>query len=405
MTQNVTQSKVSSKSEQSLLSQYQKLIKISQDLASTLELDALLNRIVHVAAELSNASEASILLYDDVKSELFFQAATNASVTRGLVVPVGGSIAGWIVTNQESIIIRDADKDDRYFRNIEETVNIPTRTLLGVPLITKDKVIGVLEAINKKDGNFTKEDQEILMTLGAQAAVAIENSRLFQQSDLIAEFVHEIRTPLSSITTATQLLQSPRLSPEKYEEMTNVIQAESKRLNQIATSFLDLAQLESGRYRFDFKEVNVPDLVKECVNLVEANAEQHELSIRKVVEPEIPQILADYEKLKQAILNLLSNAIKYNIPGGKILVHAFVNDDAVTIEVKDTGIGIPIEFQDDIFQKFYRVPGSKKISSGTGLGLSIVKKIIDGHKGRIAMRSEERKGTSFQISIPKIEST
>ena len=104
-------------------------------------------------------------------------------------------IAGWIVTNRQSVRIDDAQKDARFFGDVDQTIDYSTKSLLGIPLITKNKVVGVLEVVNKKRGRFTDPDESMLTVLGAQAAVAIENARLFQQTDLIAEFVHELRTP------------------------------------------------------------------------------------------------------------------------------------------------------------------------------------------------------------------
>jgi len=383
-----------------LLERYQKLIKLSRDLASTLDLDVLLNRIVHAAADLSDAAEASILLIDEDNGNLYFEAATNESTMRGLIVPIRSSIAGWIIKNRQPIIIGDVPRDGRYFKNIEETVNIPTKSLLGVPLITKGKVVGVLEAINKIDGHFTKQDQEILMTLGVQAAIAIENTCLFQQSDLIAEFVHELRAPLSSISTAAQLLQHPNLPEDKHKEVTQVIQTESIRLSQMATSFLDLSQLESGRYRFDFQLFKISHLLDECANLIEANANKQGLNLRKDYPEDLPAILGDYDKLKQAIINLLSNAVKYNFPGGEVILRAISKNSSIIIQVEDTGIGIPKEHQASLFQKFYRVPGSENVSSGTGLGLTVVKRIVEGHHGDITLDSDQGKGTIFSIAIP-----
>lgn len=383
-----------------LLERYQRLIEISRGLASTLDLDVLLDRIVHAAADLSNATEASILLFDESKGELVFQAATNNPQVRGLSVPVGGSIAGWIISNRKPIIIEDVNKDDRYFRNIAEASNVTIKSLLGVPLVTKNKVIGALEAINKKNGGFTSEDQEILMTLGAQAAIAIENTRLFQQSDLIAEFVHEIRTPLSSIATAAQLLQYPQLPKEKHEQMAKVIQTESVRLSEMATSFLDLARLESGRTRFDIQQINIPNLLVECVNLMEMNATQEGMSLSLDYGPDLPVIEGDYDKIKQAIINLLSNAIKYNRPGGQISLRSYLEGPNLVIEVEDTGIGISVENQERLFEKFYRVPGSENISFGTGLGLTVVKRIIEGHKGTIKANSIQGEGTIFKMTLP-----
>jgi signal transduction histidine kinase len=386
--------------QKSLLERYQWLIEISRDLSLTLDLDVLLDRIVNIAADLTNAAEASILLYDDAKRELIFQAATNDPIMRGLSVPVGSSIAGWVISNREPIIIADVSRDARYFKNIEEAVNIPTKSLLGVPLITTDKVVGALEAINKIEGEFTLEDQEILMILGAQAAIAIENKRLFQQSDLIAEFVHEIRTPLSSITTAAQLLQYPKLSPEKHQQMTEVIQIEATRLTEMATSFLDLARLESGRSHFDFQEINIANVLDECANLMETEAAKNGLSLHKDYAQEIPRIQGDYDKIKQAIINLISNAIKYNSPGGKIFLRAYAKESNLIIEVEDNGIGIPREHQLRLFEKFYRVPGSENVSSGTGLGLSVVKRIVESHRGEVYATSTQGQGTTFTIKLP-----
>ncbi len=383
-----------------LIERYQRLIEISQGLVSTLDLDTLLDRIVHAAADLSNASEASILLFDENKGELVFQAATNKPQVRGLSVPVGGSIAGWIISNRQPIIIPDVEKDDRYFKDIEETSRVTTKSLLGVPLVTKNKVIGALEAINKKNGGFTEEDQEILMTLGAQAAIAIENTRLFQQSDLIAEFVHEIRTPLSSITTAAQLLQYPQLPEEKHEQMAKVIQTESVRLSEMATSFLRLARLESGRTRFNFQKISIPNLLTECANLMEMNASQEGLKLTVDYPGNFPNINGDYDKIKQAIINLLSNSIKYNRPGGQIILRSYKEAENVVIEVEDTGIGISEENQNRLFEKFYRVPGSENISFGTGLGLTIVKRIVEGHKGKIKSNSIQGVGTTFSMIFP-----
>ncbi|MHA2428799.1 MAG: sensor histidine kinase [Candidatus Hermodarchaeia archaeon] len=387
-------------SQISLLERYQRLIEISRGLASTLDLDVLLDRIVHAAADLSNASEASILLYDETKGELVFQAATNKPQVKGLSVPVGGSIAGWIISNREPIIIADVLKDERYFKNIEKASKVTTQSLLGVPLITKNKVIGALEAINKKNGGFTSEDQEILMTLGAQAAIAIQNTRLFQQSDLIAEFVHEIRTPLSSITTAAQLLQYPQLPSEKHEQMATIIQTESIRLSEMATSFLNLARLESGRSRFDLQQINIHQLLVECVNLMEMNATQDGLTLSMACPKDLPIINGDYDKIKQAIINLLSNAIKYNRPGGQIFLRSYSEVPNIIIEVADTGIGISSENQNRLFEKFYRVPGSENISFGTGLGLTVVKRIVEGHQGTVTAKSVQGEGTTFKLSFP-----
>jgi signal transduction histidine kinase len=380
---------------------YQRLIEIARDLASTLDLDVLLSRIVNAAADLCNAEEASILLFDQNQGELYFQAATNMSDPKlaGLIVPVDSSIAGWIVTHREPIIIGDVQQDERHF-SIGQATDITTTSLLGVPMVTKDKVVGALEAINKKIGSFNDEDQEILMTLGAQAAVAIENSWLFQQSDLISEFVHEIRTPLSSLNTATHLLLHPKVSTEKQQQMVDVIRTETSRLSDMASSFLDVARLESGRTQFNIQEVDPTVLLTDCANLMSSQAQENGLDLQLVLEPELPTVRGDYDKLKQAMINLLSNAIKYNQPQGTIKLIARARSDKLEITVSDNGIGIPKEALPQLFTKFYRVPGSEKHAKGTGLGLTIVKRLIEGHGGEITVYSQLHEGTTFTIHLP-----
>ena len=389
------------------LDSYLRLIDIARDLASTLDLDMLLDRIVQAAADITSAEAASILLYDNTARQLYFQVATNMDepTLRGLVVPLDGSIAGWIVTNQKTVRIDDAHNDSRHFSDIEQSTGFPTNSLLGIPLITKNKVVGVLEALNKKNGKFTSGDENLLTVLGAQAAVAIENARLFQQSDLISEFVHELRTPLASLSTATYLMMRPEISHQQQEQIIKNIHNETLRLNSLASSFLDLARLESGRVQFRKSKFDVIDLLHECRDVMASKADEDRIQIR-VIEPDNETgIEADRDKLKQVILNLLSNALKYNRPNGSVILKTEVREHEMVISVQDTGIGIPEDAIGHIFEKFYRVRDSESKVTGTGLGLSICKKIIQGHGGTIEIKSKIGIGTNMLLTFPRVSKT
>jgi signal transduction histidine kinase len=385
------------------LDSYLRVIEISRDLASTLDLDTLLDGIVRAAADVTRAEAASILLYDDTSRQLYFQVATNIDepTMRGLVVPLENSIAGWIVTNRKSVRIEDVQKDDRHFSEVEQTLGYTTRSLLGIPLITKNKVVGVLEVLNKKKGRFTDPDESMLTVIGAQAAVAIENARLFQQSDLIAEFVHELRTPLASLSTATYLLLRPEMSREQRDQIVNNIHNETLRLNSLASSFLDLARLESGRVQFRKMRFSVADLLYECRDVMMSKAQETNVQIRVDVPGDMPLMEADRDKIKQVLLNLLSNAIKYNRPYGSVIITANFDEQDLSITIQDTGIGIPEESIPHLFEKFYRVREHEGKAGGTGLGLSISKQIIQGHNGRIEVKSKMGVGTSFTLHIPR----
>ena len=382
---------------------YQRLIAIARDLASTLDLDVLLNRIISAAADITEAEAASILLYDDAARQLNFQSATNLDMQtmRGLIVPLDGSIAGWIVTNREPVRIANAHQDARFNNIVEQVTRLTTESMLGVPLITKDKVVGVLEVINKHNHNFTEADEDLLLVLGAQAAVAIENARLFQQSDLIAEFVHELRTPLASIGTSAYLLIRPEVPQEQREQMIHNIHSETQRLNTLVSSFLDLARLESGRVQFHLTKFDLPPLLEECRQIMQGKADEDAVTIKIESPADFPQVEADRDKLKQVVLNLLSNAIKYNCPNGSVTMTASMGDQDWTLAVLDTGLGIPEKSLPHLFQKFYRVGASESKVSGTGLGLSICKQIVSVHGGSIEVESKLGKGTVFTIHLPK----
>lgn len=382
---------------------YRRLIEIARDLASTLDLDELLERIVRAAAEVSGSEAASILLYDNLTRQLYFQVATNLDepTMRGLVVPLEGSIAGWIVLNRKSLRVTNAKEDSRFFGNVDLVTGRPTQSLIGVPLITKNKVVGVLEALNKEKGKFTEGDESLLSVLGAQAAVAIENARLFQQSDLVSEFVHELRTPLASLSTATYLLLRPEMAREQQEQIINNIHSETLRLNSLASSFLDLARLESGRVQFHKTPFSIADLLFECRDIMNSKADEEKIQILIEASEGLPFWEADRDKLKQVILNLLSNAIKFNRHGGSIIMGATAAELNVCITIQDTGMGIPEEALPHLFEKFYRVRETEDKVAGTGLGLSICKQIVQGHGGRIEVKSKIGVGTSFLIMLPR----
>ncbi|MEN8172292.1 MAG: GAF domain-containing sensor histidine kinase [Chloroflexota bacterium] len=385
---------------------YQQLLSISRDLALTLNLDVLLNRIVQSSASLSDARESSILLYDSRLKELHFQASTNIddSTMHGLSVPVNESIAGWIVTNRKAVIIDDVQNDNRHFAAVSEKTKTRIKTLLGVPLISKNKVIGVLEAINKNAGRFTQSDQEILMTLGAQAAIAIENARLFQQSDLIADFVHELRTPLTSLRTGLHLLDHKKITAAKRESIIGSMQTEIDRLSEMSSAFLDIARLESGRDQLQSQEFDLLKVLNSCAVLILDQAQQNNLSFDVFVPAQLPMTRGDSDRIKQAVLNLLSNAIKYNQPGGKIVLRAEPVLDEIHIIIEDTGIGISKKDLRHLFSKFYRTSAAKQYAQGTGLGLSIVKGIVEAHGGKVEVESKLGLGTRFTIRLPISES-
>ena len=385
-----------------LLKRMERLMEVSRTLASTLELGKLLRKIIEAAKELTDSEAASIMLVDPSTGELRFEAATNMEeIMLGIVIPVEGSIAGWIVTHSEPVVVPDTSQDSRWSQKVDQQTSFVTRSILGVPLVTRDKSIGALEALNKRTGTFNQDDATTLQTLSAQAAIAIINARLFAQSDQIAEMVHELRTPLNSLSASTHLLLRPELPTERRSEIIKTMQRETLRLSQMTTDFLDLAKLESGRMRFTKENFDVRELTDECADVVRQQAAARGIAIQCHVAPAPQTLESDRGKIKQVILNLLTNAIKYNRENGGIIVSTYVTSDSYySVSVADTGKGIPQEAMAHMFEKFYRVADTENTATGTGLGLPIARKIIEALGGEMGVKSTPGVGSTFYFTLP-----
>jgi signal transduction histidine kinase len=381
----------------------ERLMEISRSLNSTLSLRPLLHRIVVAAQELTETEACSIMLVDRRNGKLYFEEATNVQSVRSIVVPMEGSVAGYVVHTGEPLVVPDVTADPRFdfSSKADAQSSFTTRSILAIPLIARGNVIGVLEACNKGDSaEFTEEDIELLTALGGQAAVAVQNALLFQQSDLIAEIVHEMRTPLTSIIAYADLMQRPEATASQCAEFADIIQSEAERINEITQNFLDLARLESGRASLARDPISMSTVIHMAVSVLQPQADARQIVLLVDVPAKLPTVMGDAQRLHQALLNLLGNAVKYCRSGDCVTVRARDAGDTLAVSVADTGPGIPEEELPRIFERFYRVPGAERRAAGAGLGLSITRQIIEVHGGTLDVTSEGEKGTTFTITLP-----
>jgi len=388
------------------LIRFRRVLELSRILNLTLDLPTLLDRIVQAAREVSDTEASSIMLTDLKTGELYFEAATGAKseeVKRVVVPPQ--SLAGWVAREGKVQVIDDVNKDPRFFSQADEQSGFRTRALIALPLHAKGKTIGVLEVLNRVDDTpFNEEDIDVLSSLAAQAAVAIENARLFQQSDLISEMVHELRTPLTSIVAYSELLLRPGIRPEQQHSFVETVLQEASRLSTMINDFLDLARLQSGRTRIAHQPVDLCELVRSCLSVMMPQAQQKNITMHFEGPESAPLVLGDAGRLKQVLMNLISNAVKYTAANGKVTTEVGFLDGRVQVSVQDTGRGIPERDLPHIFEKFYRVQESEGWATGTGLGLSIVKEIVEAHGGQIDVRSQWGVGTTFTFKLPVAQS-
>jgi len=229
----------------------------------------------------------------------------------------------------------------------------------------------------------------------------LELSRL--KSDFVTNVSHEIRTPLALISMYAETLFLNRIKDDKKKtEYYNIIFNESQRLSNIVNRILSFSKIESGKRNFNYKEININELINKIINTFRYDLEQKEFFIDIQLNNDLPSINADEEAIGEALFNLIDNAIKYCEKGKYLGIKSYSEDGKVCIEIKDKGNGIPTSEQKNIFDKFYRISKGDLAYpvKGNGLGLTIVKSIIESHGGQINVKSELNKGSIFIVYLP-----
>jgi two-component system phosphate regulon sensor histidine kinase PhoR len=225
------------------------------------------------------------------------------------------------------------------------------------------------------------------------------------KNDFINNMTHELKTPISTISLASQMLEDGSITntPKTIEHISRVINQESKRLSFQVEKVLQMAVFNEGRLKFKFKEFDVNEMIKTVTSNFELRVKNKSGTLETEITAERPEIKGDEVHITNVIFNLLDNAVKYSKEIPEIKVKTENRKDFVVISVQDKGIGIPREHQNQIFDRFYRVPtGNVHNVKGFGLGLSYVKKIVDSHNGTIKVESAVNKGTKFSILFPQI---
>jgi signal transduction histidine kinase len=314
------------------------------------------------------------------------------------------------------MVVQDAARDPRVFRQVDRALKFQTRSVLGVPLMIRKEPIGVIEAVNKMgSANYTEDDLAILETLAPQAAIAIENVRLLNRlkeanaellrldrmkSDFIAIASHELRTPLGLILGHATFLQE-QLKGVNSEEM-DVIMKSALRLKAIIEDMSAIAHKEEGQSRVRRTPFSMGRLVVEMTERFKPMAAEKKIELGYDVPPDDELVVeGDRDKIDVVLAHLIRNAITYTESGGQVGVKAEALSGYVKVFVVDTGIGIPADLVDKIFDRFYQVESHlTRRHGGMGLGLSIARSMVEMHNGEIWCESKEGTGSLFCFMIP-----
>ncbi len=397
--------------------------KLSTTASTVLDPDELLQSVVDLAKESFGLYHAHIYLANEAWNTLLL-ASGAGEVGRAMVaeqhaiaMDAEKSLVARAARERAALIVNDVQAEPDFLPN----PMLPrTRSEMAVPMIVGGNVIGVFDVQSERVGDFTAEDANIYTTLTSQVSVALQNARLYQEqaatvvqlreldrlkSSFLANMSHELRTPLNSILGFSDVMLE-ELDGPLTENMSNdlkLIQKNGQHLLHLINDVLDMAKIEAGRMNLNPEKFSVQETFEEVTSITSTMASEKNIAlfIESDSDQEV-QIVADRTRIRQVMINLVNNAIKFT-DTGKISIRATRRDDRVLIAVRDTGIGIPPDKLEAVFQEFTQVDTTttRKVG-GTGLGLPISRKLIEMHGGRLWAESTgvEGEGSTFFVDIP-----
>jgi signal transduction histidine kinase len=397
----------------------------------SLDQDKVLVAFLDEVCRLLDAVASSVWLIDAATGELVCRQAfgPQSEVVRGWRLAPGEGLAGWVARSGESLIVPDAQSDARHFRDVDQHTGLVLRSFVSVPLRYRQDVIGVLQVVDTQANRFNTANLDLLESLAATAAIALENARLYAEaqrraaelaralakqqeldrfrSDFIRNVSHELRTPLALVRGYAELLYSGELGELQPDQShaASIITRRMRMLTRVMDDFAAIIDIDAEKLQS--QPVDLAALVHGMQTDWQATAEQAALTLLVEVMPGMPLLLGDPFQLKRVLDNLLDNAFKFTPTGGSISVRLRHEGQELMLQVADTGIGIPADHLEHIFERFYQIDGSAtRRYGGTGLGLALVKEIVEAHGGRVEVRSfapktgEAGGGSAFTIYLP-----
>ena len=529
------------------------LLRITSELAASLDQDRVLNQALNLVDEVINATEGAILLIDHETGELIFRAALGSEIPlspkgrpSGLMRDQG--LAGWMIENRSAVIVHNTQEDPHWINRPSSSQH---RSVLGVPLISNEEVIGVLMLFHTEPNAFTRQQLDLVEAAAIQVANAINNASLYQlifdqaeqlgsmlrseriekanrvailesiadgvivadgehritlvnmpataileipreklmgkpvneflglyshfddswiqaidewashadrieqgtfladrlrieekvvsvhlspvlsenqfygtvsifrditrevevdklKSEFVSTVSHELRTPMTSIKGYADLMLMGAAGEmsEPQSRYLQVIKNNADRLHMLVNDLLNISRIETGKTTLDLRPLDVTQIIEQIVDGHLRGRIQHEskeLTVRTRIMPSLPLVNADQSRVTQILTNLLDNAFNYTPEHGRIIISVKAENNFVGISIQDTGIGISIENQAKIFDRFFRAEDEAvQRVPGTGLGLAIVRSLIEMHGGQLEVHSEPKAGSTFMVKLPAV---
>ena len=395
--------------------------EVSQAVNSTLDLKTVLSTIVAKAVQLSGTDAGAIYVYSNAQQT--FRLRATYGMSESLIEALedqssqlGETPLGQATKNRMPVQIADLSEEPRY--PVQDIIlEAGFRALLIVPLLGPDRTVGALVVRRKHPGRFPESTLDLLQTFAAQSVLAIQNARLFSEiqekgrqleiasrhkSQFLANMSHELRTPLNAILGYTELVLDG-IYGEPAEKMRGVlerVQANGRHLLGLINDVLDLSKIEAGQLTLAVDNFSISDVVHSVFTAVEPLARGKHLALKVEVPSGLPVARGDERRITQVLLNLVGNAIKFT-DAGEIAIKASALNGSFEVAVSDTGPGVAVADQKKILEEFQQADNSStRKKGGSGLGLAISKRIIEMHGGRLWVKSEQSRGSTFSFALP-----
>ena len=392
-------------------------VEVSQAATSILEPDQLLREVVLLVHDRFAYPYVGIYLLDDEGEQALLQEQMGGSeemvAVKAKPVPIeDGSAVGQAALTGKPAIVRQGDEGSQ-----AALCSPYIRAEAALPLRMGDQIIGVLDILSTDHDDFDADDVSVLQNVANQITIALENARAYavereaakrlreldqSKRRFLANMSHELRTPLTNIIGFSRLMLKGIDGPLTGQQHNDVeiIYHNSQHLLGLINDLLDISHIEAGLMELEFREVNLADLIHSVMATASALVRDKDTELREEVAPDLPEVQADAVRIRQVLLRLLANAAKFTTQG-TITVRSWRADEQVLVSVSDTGVGIPAEDQDRIFEQFEQ--GSLEDGrrpNGAGLGLALSKEFVEMHGGRMWVESEAGQGSTFTFSLP-----
>ncbi len=413
--------------EQRRREEAESLYRAAQAMMTALDLQGVMERILTELQNVVPYDSASVQLLREEKLEIIAERGfPNPEEVLGTTIDLraGGNPNVQVVRTRAPMILEDAPAIYSEFRR-EPHVRAGIRAWMGIPLLHGDRVIGILTLDKKEPGFYNREHARVALAFAGQAAIAMENARLYGQLEersaqlaaalqrlqnldrlrdqMIQNVGHELRTPLALIQGYAELLMNGELGPLQPLQHS-ALQIIHERTQMLARMINNLMALRTIRPEIlVMAPVSLPEAVKRVVEHYRHRAKGAGIALVAEVPESVPLIMADQEYLLLAISQLVDNAIKFSPQGGTVSLRVWSEEAWVNLAIRDEGIGIPQEHLPHVFERFYQVDGSTtRRFGGMGVGLALVWEIMEAHRGLVRVESEVGKGSTFILSFPRV---